>query len=53
MSHSAIVLYIRDHRGLGLSGQKNQASQYHRGTLAVLVRYNQAQKCIQYDPKGF
>ena len=22
-------------------------------TLAVLVRYNQAQKCLQYDPKGF
>ena len=26
------------------------ASQLHPGTLAVLVRYNQAQKCLQYDP---
>ena len=22
-------------------------------TLAVLIRHNQAQKCPQYDPKGF
>ena len=29
------------------------ASQLHPGTLAVLVRYNQAQKRLQYDPKGF
>ena len=29
------------------------ALQLHPGTLAVLVRYNQAQKCLQYDPKSF
>ena len=29
------------------------ASQLHPGILAVLVRYNQAQKFFQYDPKGF
>ena len=27
------------------------ASQWFHGTLAVLVRYNQAQKCLQYDLK--
>ena len=26
------------------------ASQLHPGTLTALVRYNQAQKCLQYDP---
>ena len=29
------------------------ASQYHPGALAVLVKYKQAQKCFQYNPKGF
>ena len=40
---------IRDHGGMGLLTknitQKILTSQYHSGTLAVLVRYNQAQKC--------
>ena len=47
------VLCIRDHGGLGLSGQKNHpkpASQYHPGALAVLVRYNQAQKVPSVQP---
>ena len=50
------VLYIRDHEGLDFSGKnitQKPASQLHPGTLAVLVRYNQAQKYLQYDPKGF
>ena len=54
---SSVVLYIRDHGNLGFSGPKKitqkLASQYHPGALAALVRYNQAQKCLQYDPKGF
>ena len=29
------------------------ASQLHHGTLAVFVRYNQAQKSLQYNPKSF
>ena len=29
------------------------ASQYLHDALAVLVRYNQAQKCLQYDLKHF
>ena len=50
-SCSTVVLYIRDHGDLGFPSQKNSpASQLHPGTLAVLVRYNQAQKCLQYDP---
>ena len=49
-----VVLYIRDHGDLGFSGQnitQKPASEYHPGTLAVLVRYNQAQKFLQYDSK--
>ena len=26
---------------------------YHPGTLEAVVRYNQAQKCFQYDSKCF
>ena len=43
-------MYIRDHGGLGFSGQTNHpkikpASQYHPVSLAVLVRwYNLVQK---------
>ena len=52
-----VVLYIRDHGDLGFPSQnkitQKPASQLHPGTLAVLVRYNQAQKCLQYNPKGF
>ena len=44
LSYSMVVPYIRDHGGLGFSGQKyhtqKPASQYHPGALAVLVRYN-------------
>ena len=29
------------------------ASQYHPDALAVLVRYIQAQECLQYNPKDF
>ena len=56
LSYTTVVLYIRDHGDLGFPSQKitqKPASQYHPGTLAVLVRYNQTQKCLQYDPKGF
>ena len=57
VSYSTVVLYIRDHEDLGFPSQKkihpNKASQLHPGTLAVLARYSQAQKCLQYDPKGF
>ena len=35
----------RHHDGLALLAQKIPASQYLHVTLAVLVRYNQAQKC--------
>ena len=38
---------------LAKNSPKKPASQLHPGTLAVLVRYNQTQKCLQYDPKGF
>ena len=52
-----VSLYIRDHGDLGFPSQKihpkKTASQLHSGTLAVLVKYNQAQKCLHYDPKGF
>ena len=34
--------------GLGFPGHKKPALQYHLSALAVLVRYNQAQKCLQY-----
>ena len=47
-----VVPYIRDHGGLGLSGQKNHpkpASQYHRG--ALVQYWLEALKCLQYDPK--
>ena len=48
-----ILLYIRDHEGLGFSGQKitlKPSSQYHiLCVLAVLVRYKQAQKCLPSD----
>ena len=40
-----IALYIRDHGGLGFSGQKyhqKPASQCHPGALAMLVRHNSA-----------
>ena len=42
-SYSMVVLHIRDHRGLGFSGQKitqKPASQYHPCALVALVRYN-------------
>ena len=44
-----IVLYIRDHEDLGFSAQKitlKPVSHYLHGALAVLVRYNQAQKYL-------
>ena len=47
---------IQDHGDLDFSAQRftqKPALQYHPGTLAVLVGYNQAQTCLQYDPKGF
>ena len=43
ISYSMIALYIGDHEGFELSGQKYHPSQYLHGALAVLVRYNQAQ----------
>ena len=46
-----VVLYIRDHGGLGFLAKKftqKPTSQRHPDTLAVLIRYNQAQKCLQY-----
>ena len=53
--YSMVVLYISDHKSFGFSAQKyypkKPASQYLHGTLAVLVRYNQAQKCLQYNLK--
>ena len=36
---------------LSRNDDQKSASQYHSGTLAILVRYNQAQKCFRYDPK--
>ena len=49
-----VVLYIRDHGAfLAKNIIQKPASQYHPGALAVLVRYNQAQKCLQCDPKCF
>ena len=51
-SYSTIVLYIRNHKGLVFSGQNitlKLASQYFHDALAVLVRYNHAQKFLQYD----
>ena len=55
-SHCYTVLYSRDHGGLDFSGHKyhpKPASQYHSVALVVLVRYNQARKCLRYDPKCF
>ena len=52
LSYSTIVLYIR----VGFLAKNitlKPASQYFHGTLAVLVRYNQAQKHLQYDLKHF
>ena len=49
-----VILYIRDHVGwvfLAKNIIQKPASEYHPGALAVLARYNQAQKCLQYDPK--
>ena len=52
--YSTVVLYIRDHGDLSFPSQKNSPkNRLHNSILAVLVRYNQAQKCLQYDPKGF
>ena len=44
-----VVLYIGDHGGLGLSGQKTNFTipTWHLGSM---VWYNQAQKYLQYDP---
>ena len=56
VSYSTVVLYNRDHGDLGFHSQnftQKPASQLHPGTLAVLVRDNQAQQCLQCDPKGF
>ena len=59
-SHNIIqygILYI-NHGGrrFGSFWQQNKITQkpvslYHPGALAVLVRYNQAQKCLQCNPK--
>ena len=54
--YSTTVLYIKDHGDLGFLAKnttQKPASEYHPGTLTVLVKYNQAQKCLQYDPKCF
>ena len=55
-SSTTTVLYIKNHGDLVFLFKKftqKPSSQLHPGTLAVLVRYNQAQKCHQYDPKSF
>ena len=31
--------------------RQKPASEYHPGTLAVLVKCNEAKKCLRYDPK--
>ena len=53
LTNNTQLYSVRDHGGLGLSDHKKiiqkLASQYHPGALAVLVRCNQAQKCLQYD----
>ena len=41
------VLYIREHGELAKNIIQKSSSQYHPVALAVLVRYNQAQKCLQ------
>ena len=54
--YSTVVLHIRDHEGLGFLANNitlKPSSQYHYGTLAVLFRHNQAQKCFQYGHKSF
>ena len=55
-THSMAVLYIWDHEGLRFltnNIDQNPASQYLHGGLAVLVKYNQAQKFLQYNSKCF
>ena len=47
---SMVLLYIRD---LAKNNTLKPASQYLHVTWEVLVRYNQAQKCLQYDLKCF
>ena len=41
------VLYIREHGELAKNVIQKPPSQYHPVALAVLVRYNQAQKFLQ------
>ena len=53
LSYSMIVLYIRDHAVLSFLAQKLHPKTSLKFNLAVLVRYNQAQKCLQSNPKPF
>ena len=51
VSYSMVLLYIRGLDFLAKSITPKPASQYHPGSLAVLVRYTQAQKCLRYNSK--
>ena len=56
ISYSTIVLYIRDDEGVGVVHEENlpkSSSEILHGHFTVLVRYKQAQICLQNNPKCF
>ena len=56
ISYSTIVLYIRDHEGLGSSNQNvtlKTTLTYLHDSLATLIRHNEAQKPLHTDSEPF
>ena len=53
VSYSMVVLYCRDHRGIGFFVQKYHPKASLHDSLAVSSRHTQANKCLQSDHKIF
>ena len=56
ISYSKVVLYSRDHEGLGFPAKNYQQKtrlQYLHDALSVVIVHNQTQTCFQNDQKCF
>ena len=53
LSYRTIVLYNRDDEGVGVVHEENLPKIILHGHFTVLVRFKQAQMCLQNDPKHF
>ena len=51
LSYSTIVLYSGDDEGVGVVHEEKSTQKILHSHFTVLVRYKQAQMCLQNDPK--